>query len=56
MCRKLLQVAVGSSSVLRRMAWSWFSLITGLRIHDLTTSFRLYGGKAVALAGSRCGC
>lgn len=35
------------------MVWAWFRLITGLRIQDLTSSFRLYGREAVAVLASR---
>ena len=49
----VIGACVQERSVLRRMAWSWFRLITGLRIHDLTSSFRLYGREAVAVLASR---
>jgi glycosyltransferase involved in cell wall biosynthesis len=40
-------------SRLRRIAWTWFRLLTGLNVTDLTSGFRSYGGAAlVVLAGS----
>jgi hypothetical protein len=40
-------------SRLRRIAWTWFRVLTGLNVTDLTSGFRSYGGAAlVVLAGS----
>ena len=49
----VIGACVQERSVLRRMVWAWFRLITGLRIQDLTSSFRLYGREAVAVLASR---
>jgi len=39
-------------SALRRVAWAWFRRITGIRLRDLTSGFRLYNYAAMlALAG-----
>jgi glycosyltransferase involved in cell wall biosynthesis len=37
----------------RRLAWRWFRALTGLRIDDLTSGFRVYGRDAIALLASR---
>ena len=49
----VIGACVQERSVLRRMVWAWFRLITGLRIQDLTSNFRLYGREAVAVLASR---
>lgn len=41
----------GSAS--RRIAWAFFRKLTGLAIEDLTSGFRLYGPRAVAILASR---
>lgn len=35
------------ASGLRRIAWHWFRLLTGLNVTDLTSGFRCYRGEAV---------
>jgi glycosyltransferase involved in cell wall biosynthesis len=37
----------------RRLAWAWFRAITGLRIEDLTSGFRVYGPQAIRILASR---
>jgi glycosyltransferase involved in cell wall biosynthesis len=37
----------------RRLAWVWFRAITGLRIEDLTSGFRVYGPQAIRVLASR---
>jgi glycosyltransferase involved in cell wall biosynthesis len=37
----------------RRLAWTWFRAITGLRIEDLTSGFRVYGPQAIRILASR---
>ena len=49
----VIGACVQERSVLRRLVWAWFRLITGLRIQDLTSNFRLYGREAVAVLASR---
>lgn len=41
----------GSAS--RRIAWAFFRKLTGLSIEDLTSGFRLYGSRAIAILASR---
>jgi glycosyltransferase involved in cell wall biosynthesis len=36
----------------RKLAWRWFRAITGLRIEDLTSGFRVYGPEAIGLLAS----
>ncbi len=36
----------------RKLAWSWFRALTGLRIEDLTSGFRVYGRRAIAVLAS----
>lgn len=37
------------ASNLRRFAWGWFQWLTGLKVTDLTSGFRCYNHKAIAL-------
>lgn len=37
----------------RKLAWSWFRTLTGLRIEDLTSGFRVYGRAAISVLASR---
>ncbi len=40
------------ASRLRRIAWAWFRLLTGLNVTDLTSGFRCYSGAAlIVLSG-----
>jgi glycosyltransferase involved in cell wall biosynthesis len=36
----------------RKLAWSWFRALTGLKVEDLTSGFRVYGPEAIALLAS----
>jgi glycosyltransferase involved in cell wall biosynthesis len=36
----------------RKLAWSWFRAITGLKVEDLTSGFRVYGPAAIRLLAS----
>ncbi|WP_246585347.1 glycosyltransferase family 2 protein [Thiorhodospira sibirica] len=40
-------------SPLRRLAWRYFKLLTGLAIEDLTSGFRAYNHKAMQLLASK---
>jgi len=40
------------ASKLRHLAWTWFRLLTGLRITDLTSGFRVYNEKAMEILAS----
>ena len=42
-------VALGA---LRRIAWHWFRLLTGLNVTDLTSGFRCYRGDALRVLAS----
>jgi len=37
----------------RRLAWSWFRALTGLKIEDLTSGFRVYGRRAIDVLASQ---
>jgi len=39
-------------SPLRRLAWSWFRVLTGLRVEDLTSGLRVYGPRALPVVAS----
>jgi len=39
-------------SPLRRLAWTWFRTLTGLRVEDLTSGLRVYGPRAVPVVAS----
>lgn len=36
----------------RRLAWQWFRTLSGLRVQDLTSGFRLYGKRAIRVLAS----
>ena len=36
------------ASTLRRLAWRWFRMLTGIGLHDLTSGFRYYNRRAIA--------
>lgn len=36
----------------RKLAWRWFRGLTGLRVEDLTSGFRVYGRGAIAVLAS----
>jgi glycosyltransferase involved in cell wall biosynthesis len=36
----------------RKLAWSWFRALTGLKVEDLTSGFRVYGPEAIAVLAS----
>lgn len=36
----------------RKLAWVWFRALSGLRVEDLTSGFRLYGPRAIHLLAS----
>lgn len=40
------------ASPLRRIAWGWFRLLTGLGVTDLTSGFRCYRGEALRVLAS----
>lgn len=40
------------ASALRRVAWHWFRLLTGLNVTDLTSGFRCYRGDALRVLAS----
>lgn len=40
------------ASALRRIAWGWFRLLTGLALTDLTSGFRCYRGEALGVLAS----
>ncbi len=40
------------ASALRRIAWDWFRLLTGLDVTDLTSGFRCYRGDALRVLAS----
>ncbi|MBK7002329.1 MAG: glycosyltransferase [Rhodoferax sp.] len=40
------------ASSLRRIAWGWFRLLTGLALTDLTSGFRCYRGEALGVLAS----
>lgn len=50
------EVVIGAfparASRLRRLAWAWFRLLTGLPLTDLTSGFRCYRGGALAVLAS----
>ena len=52
-----MDVSIGActerGSFSRRLAWRFFRLLTGLSIEDLTSGFRVYNGRAIALLSSR---
>ncbi|MCS6996091.1 MAG: glycosyltransferase [Casimicrobiaceae bacterium] len=64
--QKLLDAAGGVDAVigscparatrLRRLAWAWFRWITGLRVLDFTSGFRLYRRTALATLAGRRAC
>lgn len=39
-------------SVIRRCAWQWLRLLSGLDLRDFTSDFRLYNGNALEIAAS----
>lgn len=39
-------------SPLRRLAWTWFRTLTGLRVEDLTSGLRVYGPRALPILAS----
>lgn len=39
-------------SAARKLAWHWFRSLSGLRVEDLTSGFRVYDRRAIALLGS----
>lgn len=41
------------ASKARRFAWRWFQCLTGLKVTDLTSGFRCYNHKAIAILASR---
>lgn len=41
------------ASNLRRFAWRWFQWLTGLKVTDLTSGFRCYNQKAIAVLASK---
>ena len=47
-----LSVAYFSSkhSLTRRLAWQWYRLLTGLKLRDFVSSFRVYRGQAIDVA------
>ncbi|MBZ4193413.1 MAG: glycosyltransferase family 2 protein [Candidatus Contendobacter sp.] len=50
-------VVIGSfperASRARRMAWSYFRLLTGIRLEDITSGFRAYNQAAITVLASR---
>jgi glycosyltransferase involved in cell wall biosynthesis len=50
-------VVIGSfperASRARRMAWSYFRLLTGIRLEDITSGFRAYNHAAITVLASR---
>lgn len=36
----------------RKLAWRWFRALTGLKVEDLTSGFRVYGRDAIAVLAS----
>lgn len=36
----------------RRLAWHWFRTLTGLKVEDLTSGFRVYGERAIGVLAS----
>lgn len=40
------------ASPARRAAWRWFRLLTGLRLEDITSGFRAYNRRAMAVLAS----
>lgn len=39
-------------SPLKRLAWTWFRALTGLRVEDLTSGLRVYGPRALSVVAS----
>lgn len=39
-------------SPLKRLAWTWFRTLTGLRVEDLTSGLRVYGPRALPVVAS----
>lgn len=39
-------------SPLKRLAWTWFRILTGLRAEDLTSGMRVYGPRALPVIAS----
>ena len=39
-------------SPLKRLAWTWFRALTGLRVEDLTSGRRVYGPRALPVSAS----
>lgn len=39
-------------SPLKRLAWTWFRALTGLRVEDLTSGLRVYGPRALPVIAS----
>ena len=52
-----VDVVIGScparASTARRIAWSFFRCLTGLKVRDLTSGLRLYGARAAAAVLTR---
>jgi glycosyltransferase involved in cell wall biosynthesis len=50
-------IVIGSfperASRARRMAWSYFRLLTGIRLEDITSGFRAYNHAAITVLASR---
>lgn len=42
----------GNHSLLRRAAWQWYRMITGLQLRDFVSSYRLYTPAAIEVATS----
>lgn len=61
-CLKLAQLRSAADIVIgtfpqrlsrpRQLAWSWFRAISGLRVQDLTSGFRLYSRRAIRVLAS----
>ena len=39
-------------SPMKRLAWTWFRTLTGLRVEDLTSGLRVYGPRALPVVAS----
>lgn len=55
--RRRADVVIGAfperASKLRKLAWQWFRQLAGFDLRDLTSGFRLYNRKAMAVLASR---
>jgi glycosyltransferase involved in cell wall biosynthesis len=57
LCQKNAEMAIGAfperGSMGRRTAWGFFRTVTGLSLRDMTSGFRAYSQRAIALLSSR---